>query len=236
MKCVFCQNYELSHQGCGKTTDADRLSDVFLELQSEGAHNINLVSGEHFVPHIISALDSAKKRGLTIPVIFNCSGYVKTDTLKRLNGYIDVYLPDFKYFNNKNANAYSKANNYVEIAKMAIDEMVSQQPQILFDNNDMIQKGVIVRHLCLPGKTQESKSIIKYLFEKYGNHIILSVMNQYTPLENVSNFPEINRKLKKKEYNDIIEYCIRLGIDNAFIQEEGTADESFIPNFNGEGV
>ena len=236
MKCVFCQNFVLSHQGCGKTTDADRLSKIFLELQNKGAHNINLVSGEHFVPHIILALDKAKKSGLSIPVIFNCSGYVDIETLKMLSGYIDVYLPDFKYFDNKTAFHYSKANNYVEVAKIAMEEMILQQPKVVFDDDGILRRGVIVRHLCLPGKTEESKNIISYLFEKYGNNILMSIMNQYTPLKNVKKYPEINRKLIKKEYDDVLDYCLKIGIENAYIQEDGTVDESFIPAFNGEGV
>ncbi len=236
MKCVFCQNYVLSHQGCGKTADADRLSDIFLEFQNKGAHNINLVSGEHFVPHIVLALDKAKTHGLSIPVIFNCSGYVDVETLKMLNGYIDVYLPDFKYFDNETSFCYSKAKDYVEIAKIAIEEMVSQQPKIVFDDDEMISKGVIVRHLCLPGKTEESKAIIGYLFKKYGNNILMSIMNQYTPLENVEKYPEINRKLTQNEYDDVLDYCMKIGIENAYIQEDGTVDESFIPRFDGEGV
>lgn len=236
MKCVFCQNYSLSHQGCGKITDTDRLADIFLELQNNGANNVNLVSGEHFVPHIILALDKAKIYGLSIPVIFNCSGYSDIKTLKMLKGYIDVYLPDFKYFDNETAFHYSKTRDYVEIAKIAIEEMVSQQPKVVFNDNDLIQKGVIIRHLCLPGKTEESKAIIEYLFEKYGRNIVLSIMNQYTPIKNLENYPEINRKLTQKEYDDVLDYCIKIGIENAYIQENGTVDESFIPNFDGEGV
>lgn len=236
MKCAFCQNFILSHHGCGKIIDTNRLADIFLELQNKGAHNINLVSGEHFILHIIDAIDKAKAEGLSVPIVFNCSGYADVKILKMLNGYVDVYLPDFKYFNNETALRYSKAKDYAEAAKTAIDEMVSQQPEVVLDDDEMIRRGVIVRHLCIPGKTEESKAIIKYLFNKYGNNIIMSIMNQYTPLENVENYPEINRKLTQNEYDDILDYCMQIGVENAYIQEDGTVDESFIPDFNGEGV
>lgn len=235
LKCVFCQNYEISSQNSGKITDEERLAGIFTELYEKGAENINLVTGEHFVPHITSAIKKAKTRGVSIPFIFNTSGYIGLESLKKLEGLIDVYLPDFKYINPETAKKYSHAENYPYIIKVAIDEMVRQCPEIVMEKG-LIKKGVIVRQLCLPGHTEESKEIIRYLFQKYGESIILSIMNQYTPLKNVQKHPEINRKLTQEEYDSILDYCLQIGVENAYIQEDGTVDESFIPDFNGKGV
>lgn len=236
LKCVFCQNNDISECSAGKEISIERLSDIFLELQHKGALNINLVTPTHYVPQIIEGLKIAKNKGLNLPIIYNSSGYENIETLRYLKGYIDVYLPDLKYFSNKYSLKYSNAKDYFNFAIKAIDEMVKQVGDIQFDKNGIIKKGVIVRHLLLPGLLFDSKKILDYLHKTYDDKIYISIMNQYTPLAHVENYPEINKKIGEKYYNTIIDYAISIGIQNAFIQEEGTAKESFIPAFDYEGV
>ena len=207
-----------------------------MELQAQKANNINLVSATHYVPQVVEALVLAKKQGLQIPVVYNCGGYESVGTLKRLDGLVDIYLPDFKYMDSERAKRYSHAENYPEVAKDALEEMVRQQPVAEFDERGIMRKGVIVRHLMLPGGIRDSKAVVKYLYETYGNQIYMSLMNQYTPLPHVAEYPEINRKLKKFEYDRLVDYAISLGVENGFIQEGETAEESFIPAFTNEGV
>lgn len=235
LKCVFCQNKKISQECIGKEITAERLAEIFLELQAKKAHNINLVTPTQFIPQLIEALGLAEKRGLDIPIIYNTGGYEKKESLKKLDKKIDVYLPDFKYISEETSGKYSNAPDYPQTVKAAISEMVKQRPEIEFDENGIIKSGVIVRHLVLPGYAEESKKIIEYLYKAYGNSIYLSIMNQYTPV-NVQKYPEINRCVTKKEYESVIDYAIKIGVENAFIQEDGTAEESFIPEFNGEGV
>ena len=236
LKCVFCQNNDISECSAGKEISIERLSDIFLELQHKGVLNINLVTPTHYVPQIIEGLKIAKNKGLNLPIIYNSSGYENIETLRYLKGYIDVYLPDLKYFSNKYSLKYSNAKDYFNFAIKAIDEMVKQVGDIQFDKNGIIKKGVIVRHLLLPGLLFDSKKILDYLHKTYDDKIYISIMNQYTPLAHVENYPEINKKISEKYYNTIIDYAISIGIQNAFIQEEGTAKESFIPAFDYEGV
>jgi putative pyruvate formate lyase activating enzyme len=257
-KCVFCQNYDIS-QGTeenipstssnikiqnltfqksvtGMEVSIERLSEIFLELQEKGANNINLVTPTHYVPQIIEALKIGKKNKLTIPILYNTNGYDSIETIKSLNGYIDVYLPDFKYFNDKYAIKYSKANDYASNAIKVIDEMLNQVGGPKFDLNSNLIKGVIVRHLMLPGLLFDSKKVIDLIYNRYGDNIYISLMNQYVPLFKACNYPEINRFLNPKHYDSLINYAVELGITNAFIQDEGTNTSDFIPNFNLEGV
>lgn len=236
LKCVFCQNYNISQCSYGKEITIDRLAEIFLELQEKGALNINLVTPTHYVPQIVEALKIAKGRGLKLPIIYNSSGYEKVETIKLLKGYIDVYLPDMKYFDTKYSIKYSKAKDYFLYAKEAIDEMVNQVGEVKFDKNGIIQKGVIIRHLMLPGLLFDSKKIIDYIHSTYRNKVYISIMNQYTPLEHVKIYPELNRPLNQKHYEALIDYAVSIGVENGFIQEEGTDKESFIPLFNFEGV
>lgn len=236
MKCVFCQNKEISTDGFGKEISIDRLADIFLELQSKGALNINLVTPTHYTKQIIAAVKLSKSKGLKLPIVYNTSSYEKIEILKELEEIVDIWLPDFKYIDNNVAERYSKAKNYAEYAKAAIDEMIRQQPNCVFDENGIIQKGVIVRHLVLPGQVQGAKDIIKYLYEKYGENIFISIMSQYTPCTNLSDYSEIDRKLTWDEYNSVVDYAIDLGLENGFLQEEESASESFIPPFDLEGV
>ncbi|MBE6022332.1 MAG: radical SAM protein [Cellulosilyticum sp.] len=236
MGCVFCQNHILSKGDAGKALSIERLAEIFIELQNQEAHNINLVTPTHYTLQITEALTIAKKHGLTIPIIYNCSGYEKVETLRLLEGLVDVYLPDFKYYSEDLAKKYSKAPRYFEYASMAIAEMVRQVGKAQFNEEGMIQKGVIVRHLLLPGGLIDSKAVVRYLYETFGDSIWLSLMNQYTPLEHVADYPELNRKVTRRAYNRLIDFALALGVENGFIQEGETAKESFIPLFNGEGI
>ncbi len=236
MRCVFCQNYNIAKGSVGKKITINRLAEIFIELQDKKANNINLVTPSHYVPQIVEAITIARIKGLHLPIVYNCSGYEKIQTLNLLDGYIDIYLPDFKYMDERPAKRYSNASDYFLFTSKAITEMLNQVGAPRFDNNGIMNKGVIVRHLMLPGYLEDSKHIIKYLCETYGDLIYISIMNQYTPLSYVKNYPEINRKITDKEYNELIDYAIELGLENGFIQEGDTALESFIPDFNGEGV
>lgn len=236
LRCVFCQNFQIARAEQGKEITVERLSEIFLELQDQKANNINLVTATHYVPQVVEALQMAKKQGLHIPVVYNCGGYESVETLKMLEGLVDIYLPDFKYVDSERAKRYSHAENYPQVAKEALAEMVRQQPKAEFDDRGIMLKGVIVRHLMLPGGIKDSKAVVKYLYETYGNDIYISLMNQYTPLPHVADYPEINRKLKKFEYDRLVDYAISLGVENGFIQEGETAKESFIPAFTNEGV
>ena len=234
LKCIFCQNYDISTKNIGKEITFKRLSEIILELQSKGAHNINLVTPTIYVPQIIKAIKLAKKNGLSIPIIYNSSGYENIETIKMLDGYIDVYLPDLKYYNDDIAIKYSKANNYFKFASEAIDEMIKQVGPCKFDKKGLIKKGVIVRHLLLPNHLDDSKEIIKYL-SQYKNDIYISIMNQYTPIRKLK-YEELNHPVKKDDYYELIDYAVSLGINNAFCQEDETVSESFIPTWNFEGI
>lgn len=238
LRCVYCQNYHISNGEIGKAVSVERLAEIFLELQDQGAANLNLVTPTHFVPQIICALDLAKRRGLELPVVYNTSGYEKTETLKMLEEYVDIYLPDFKYLDNEHAKKYSRAEDYPEAVKAAIEEMVRQTGSPRFDEEGMMKKGVIVRHLLLPGCLKDAKKIVEYLYRTYGNHIFMSLMNQYTPLNSLDSekYPELSRKVSKRSYEKLVDYAIDLGVEQAFIQEGETAKESFIPAFTLEGV
>ena len=236
LRCVFCQNYKIASGSYGETISTKRLAAIFLELQQQGAANINLVTPTHFLPQIIEALDYVKHDHLHIPVVYNTSGYENTESLKMLEGYVDIYLPDFKYMDAGLAGKYSNAPDYPETAKAALAEMVRQTGSPVFSEDGMMKKGVIVRHLMLPGQLMDSKHVVKYLYETYGDRIFMSLMNQYTPLEQVKNIPELNRTVKKQSYKKLIDYALALGVSQAFIQEGETAKESFIPDFECQGI
>ena len=239
LHCVFCQNENIANGTVGKEISVERLAEIFLELQEKGANNINLVTPGHFVPQIVKALDQARKEGLTLPVVYNTSSYETVDTLKMLEGYVDIYLPDFKYMSSALSMKYSHAPDYAEVAKAAIAEMVRQTKEAQFvdgDEDNLILKGTNVRHLMLPGCMEDSKRILKYLHETYGNTIYISIMNQFTPLSNLEKYPELNRKITAEEYDALVDYAIDIGIENGFIQEGDTAEASFIPAFDCEGV
>ncbi len=234
LKCVYCQNHEISTSGVGKEITSEALGEIFLRLQCEGAHNINLVTPTHYAPQIIEGMDYARKKGFHLPVVYNSSGYESIDTLKLLEGYIDIYLPDFKYFKSTYGEKYSKAPHYREYAQSTVTEMVRQVGKATFDEEGIMQKGVIVRHLMLPHLLFDSKKIVAYLASTFKEQIYISLLNQYTPLEQVKHIKELNQKLDVRHYEWLTEYAITLGIENGFIQEGDTADESFIPAFTDQ--
>ena len=235
--CVYCQNQSIAASKVGKEVSLERLAEIFLELERQGAHNINLVTGTHFIPQIIIALKKAKENGLKVPIVYNTSGYETVESLKLLKGYVDIYLPDLKYKEDELGIRYSRAKNYFEYASNAIAEMISQVGKPNFDETTgLMKKGVIVRHLCLPGAHKNTKAILRYLYETYGEDIYISIMNQFTPICDLNKYPEINRRLTEREYDKLVNYALDLGIEQAFIQEGETATESFIPPFDLEGV
>lgn len=227
LHCVFCQNENIANGTVGKEISLERLVDIFLELQEKRANNINLVTPGHFVPQIVKALDQARKEGLTLPVVYNTSSYETVDTIKMLEGYVDIYLPDFKYMSPVLSKKYSHAPDYAEVAKAAIAEMVRQTGKAVFVNGDednLILSGTIVRHLTLPGCMADSMQIVKYLHDTYGDKIYISIMNQFTPLSNLEKYPELNRRITDEEYETLVDYAIDIGIENGFIQEGDTAE------------
>lgn len=233
LKCIFCQNKKIS-EGFGKTITITRFSEILLEQQSRGAENINLVTPTHYVPLIKKGIIKAKNKGLIIPIVYNTSSYENVDTIKMMEGLVDIYLADLKYYSDELSKKYSKVDNYFKYATLAIDEMYKQVGNII-TYNDMLKRGLVVRVLVLPGEVEDAKRIIKYLYEKYGDNIWISIMNQYTPLDKYK-YNNLNRKLTDNEYNDVINYAIDLGVKNAFIQEGDTVSESFIPEFNLDNV
>lgn len=232
LRCVFCQNHEISSEGIGKEVSIERLSEIFLEQQARAANNINLVTPTHYAPQIIEAIKLAKNKGLTLPILYNSNGYVSLETIKLLDGYIDVYLPDLKYFDDKYAVKYSKAPNYFKVATNAIEEMFRQVGEPVFNEEGLITKGVIIRHLMLPSLLFDSKKIMNYIYNTFNNSVYVSIMNQYTPTFNAEKYPEINKPLNTKHYDALIDYSLSIGIENGFIQDTGTNSESFIPEFD----
>lgn len=234
--CGFCQNRRISRGQCGKQITIEHLVDIFLNLQEQKANNINLVTAGQFLPQVAEALKRAKAQELHIPVVYNSSGYEKAEMLKMLDGLVDIYLPDFKYMDPELAGKYSHAKDYPQVAKLALEEMVRQVGMPEFDSCGMMKRGVIVRHLLLPGHVKNSKNVLKYLYETYRDKIYISMMNQYTPMPTMKDDPQLSRKVTDREYARLINYAISLGLNNGFIQEGETAKESFIPEFDGEGV
>ncbi len=233
MKCIYCQNYDISRNCKGRFITEEELAQSFLSLQNEGAHNINLVTPTHYVPNIKKALDMARLDGLKIPAIYNCGGYEKQETIESLKGYIDIYMPDIKYFSDKYAVEYSMADGYFEYAKKALCEMVSQAGEPVLDENGIMQKGVIVRHLMLPSLLFETKKIIDYLASEYKDSIYISLMSQYTPMPSVSSHSRLNRRINVRHYEAMTEYIELLGLKNVYIQDITSAQDDFIPEFYG---
>ena len=236
LHCVFCQNREISDGKAGKVISKERLSDIFMELADKGANNINLVTPGQYIPDIVWAVNDAKSRGMKLPIIYNTSGYENVTELKLLEGIVDVYLPDFKYMDSTLSARYSRAKDYPSVAKQALSEMVRQQPDVVIDDaTGLIQKGVIVRQLLLPGHVNDAKAVLKYLYDTYHDHVYISMMSQFTPIA-LKDYPEINRTVTKREYERLVNYALEIGITNAFIQEGDVAKNSFIPAFDCEGV
>lgn len=236
LHCVFCQNREISDGKEGKVISKARLSDIFMELAGKGANNINLVTPGQYIPDIVWAVNDAKSRGMKLPIIYNTSGYENVTELKLLEDIVDVYLPDFKYMDSTLSARYSRAKDYPSVAKQALSEMVRQQPDVVIDDaTGLIQKGVIVRQLLLPGHVNDAKAVLKYLYDTYHDHVYISMMSQFTPIA-LKDYPEINRTVTKREYERLVNYALEIGITNAFIQEGDVAKDSFIPAFDCEGV
>ena len=236
MRCVFCQKREISRGEAGKLVSIERLAEIFLELQKKGANNINLVTPMHYAPQITAALDIARKNGLSLPIVWNTGGWELPESIEAVKDYADIWLSDFKYFDNSLAENFSDAKFYFENASASLKKMVEQTGEAIFDDDGMMKKGVIVRHLVLPGHTDDSKKILSWLWENFGDKIWISIMNQYTPFCTDEKYPELFRKVTEEEYNEVIDFAVELGIENAFAQEGEAASESFIPPFDLEGV
>lgn len=233
LKCVFCQNYKISQEGLGNEITIEELADVFIDEQNKNAENINLVTPTMYVYHIIEAIKIARSKGLRIPIVYNSNGYENVETIKKLNGYIDVYLPDLKYFDDDLAFKYSGIKNYFENATAAIKEMYNQVGSPVLDENGMIKKGLIIRHLVLPSNIQNSKNVLKWINDNMDKNVFVSVMAQYFPTHKAKDFPEINRKLTMDEYKEIENYLYSLDLDNGYIQELGEHEEEYVPDFEG---
>ncbi|MDE7267046.1 MAG: radical SAM protein [Lachnospiraceae bacterium] len=236
LRCVFCQNKQIALGEKGEAITTDELCDAFLLLQEKKAENINLVTPTHFVPQIVKAIESAKAKGLTIPIVYNTSSYECVETIKMLDGLVDIYLPDLKYQSDELSQRYSNVPDYFAYATKAIDEMVRQTGKPVFAQNRM-KRGTIVRHMIMPGHTKDSINIVRYLYEKYQDDVFFSIMNQYTPPKDMKQqgFDELMRTVTKREYEKVVNDAIALGVTNAFIQEGETANKSFIPDFD-DGV
>lgn len=242
LQCVFCQNHDIAVGKAGRDISLERLAQIFLELQEKGAANINLVTATHFLPQVCLALERAKEQGLSLPIVYNSSGYEEIASLKLLEGVADIYLPDLKYHSSQLSGLYSGAPDYFEKAAAAIGEMVRQTgPPVLDPDTGLMKRGVIVRHLLLPGQTGDSKRILRYLHDTYGNDIYVSIMNQYTPMEQIRRSAEwgatpLSRPVTPQEYERVLDFADKIGIEQGYLQEGETAGESFIPAFDGEGL
>ena len=240
MGCIFCQNYAIAHARAGRPISTGQLADIFLRLQDEQhASNINLVTPSHYLPALLPALKEAKSHGLHIPVVYNTGSYETPETIRALRDTVDIFLPDLKFQDPAVAARYADAPDYFEVAVRAIDEMVAiaGREEASFDERGMMTRGVIVRHMILPGHTKDSMRILRTLHERYGDRIWISILNQYTPMPGIESVcPELNRKVTRREYDRVLDFAIRIGIRNAYMQEGPTASESFIPSFRGEGL
>ena len=240
LRCIYCQNREIALGNQGKEISASRLTEIFFELQEKGANNINLVTATHIVPHIREALIHAKEQGFSLPIVYNTSGYEEVSTLRMLDGLIDIYLPDLKYRSGAPAARFSNAPDYFEKASAALSEMYRQVGDPIFDaSTGLMRRGIIVRHLLLPGEAGEAKRVLRYLHDTFGEHIYVSIMNQYTPMPQIHDdpaFQDIDRKVTSEEYERVLDFAEKIGIELGFLQEGDTAKESFIPPFTGEGL
>ena len=232
LNCVFCQNYEISQLGKGKEISIEELADIFIKQQNKNVHNINLVTPTMYIYQIIEAIKLARDKGLKIPIVYNSNGYVNVEALKHLKGYIDIYLPDLKYSNNEIAYKYSNIKNYYENAVQAIKEMYNQVGTPIIDENGIMKKGLMIRHLVLPNQLQNSKDVLKWINDNMDKKVFVSVMAQYFPTYRAKNFLEISRKLTKEEYNEIEQYLYSLDFENGYIQELGEHEEEYVPDFS----
>lgn len=232
MRCIYCQNYELSANNLGYDITETQLASEFMRLMNEGAENINLVTPTHYIPQIIYAAAEARKIGLSVPIVYNTGGYETERSLALLDGTADVYLPDLKYMSEETAARYSFAMNYPETAKRALDVMFEQVGEPVFENG-MMKRGMIIRHLMLPGHLADTIKVINYVHKRFGNSVWFSLMSQYTPIRHIEKYPELNRRVEKRAYDLAVQRCMELGMENVFIQDGEAAKESFIPEFSG---
>ena len=232
MNCVFCQNYQISQEGFGKEISIENLAEIFLKQQERNVENINLVTPTSYAIQIIEAIKIARKKGLNIPIVYNTNGYENVETIKKLEGYVDIYLPDLKYYYNDLAKKYSKVDNYFEIATSAIKEMYNQVKKSEFDDRGIMKKGMIIRHLILPGEVDNSKMVLKWINENLPKDIYVSLMAQYFPTYKAKNMSNINRKISKEEYKEIEDFLYSLELDNGYIQELGEHEEEYVPEWN----
>ena len=236
LRCCFCQNYEISHGGKGEEVTEERLAEIFLEQQERGAATLDLVTPTHYVPQIISALGLARAKGFCLPVVYNSSAYEKVGTIEALQGMVDIYLPDLKYFSGESARAYSEAKDYPEVAKAAIRAMFQQVGPLQFREDGSLESGVIVRHMVLPGHRRESMEILDWLWQEFGDEVQLSLMSQYTPMYRAGEHKNLSRRLTTFEYNSVVEHALKLGITRCYTQERRAASEEYVPEFDGRGV
>ena len=231
MNCVFCQNYEISQLGRGKEITIEELADIMIKQQERNVQNINLVTPTSYVLHIIEAIKIARKNGLKIPIVYNTNGYDSIETLKMLEGYIDIYLPDLKYYYNDLAKKYSKVDNYFEIATKAIQEMYRQVGTPVLDENGVMKKGLMIRHLILPNEVKNSKKVLKWIKNNIDSNVYVSIMAQYFPTYKAKTIHEISRKITKEEYEKIENYLYELNLENGYIQELGEHEEEYVPTW-----
>lgn len=231
MNCIYCQNYEISQQGRGKEITIDELAKIFIKQQEKGVQNVNLVTPTSYVPQIIEAIKIAKSKGFTLPIVYNTNGYENTETIKMLNGYIDIYLPDFKYYYNSLGEEFSKVKNYFEISTSAIKEMYKQVGAPVLDKDGVMKKGLMIRHLILPNNIENSKQVLKWIKENIDNKVYVSIMAQYFPTYKSKENSQLNRKINKKEYEEIEKYLYDLELENGYIQELGEHEEEYVPQW-----
>lgn len=236
MRCVFCQNHEISHSNFGKEISNERLAEIFIEQQNRNVHNINLVSGGHYIKNIVNALKLAKANGLAIPVVYNSNGYETVESLKMLDGLIDIYIPDIKYYSDEFAIKYSSAPNYFKTALNAVKEMYRQVGKNIFDDNGIMQKGIIIRHLVLPSLKNDSMKVMDAIKESFGDNVYVSIMSQYVPVYRASEFKEINRRITTYEYEKVTDYFLEIGLKNGYVQKRTSATSDYTPTFDLSGV
>jgi putative pyruvate formate lyase activating enzyme len=236
LKCKFCQNYKISQEDFGKEVSVKGLADIFLRLQSVGAHNINLVTATIYIPMVANAIKYAKGNGLAVPVVYNTNAYETVDALRLLDGLVDVYLPDLKYHDDKMAAFYSSAPNYFSVATRAILEMFRQVGNVMFDDRGIIKRGLIIRHLLMPGRLEDSKLLLDWIKHNLPKGVYVSIMCQYVPLFEAKSIPELNKRVTEREYKSIVDYFFNIGLENGYIQEMDSASEEYVPDFDLEGI
>lgn len=236
LRCCFCQNHEISHGGKGVEVTDERLAELFMEQQQRGAATLDLVTPTHYVPQIIHALDMAREKGFQLPVVYNSGAYETVETIESLRDYVDVFLPDLKYIEAASAKEYSQAEDYFPVASAAIRRMVEIAGSLQFDEDGQLRRGVLVRHLVLPGHRHESMRVLDWLWQTFGDTIQISLMNQYTPMYKAAEHKGMNRRLTTFEYESVVNHAVDLGITNCYVQEGQTASEKFVPTFDNRGV